>query len=71
MIDIRELAKYQYFEKQIKIICVDGQELVGMAGEVDDEEESGLDEPGITLYLENDEWVGIGISEIERIVETT
>ena len=67
MISLRELARYQYYKDPIKITCTDGQVLVGMAGEVDDEEESGLDEPGITLYNSNGGSVGIGLSEIESI----
>lgn len=67
MISLRELAEYQYHEEPISILCTDGQTLVGMAGEVDDEEESGVDEPGITLYLEDGGLVEIGLSEIESI----
>lgn len=67
MIDLRELAQFQYSEEPIEVLCVDGTSLVGMAGEVDDEEESGLNEPGITLYLRDGGWVGIGLSEIESV----
>ena len=69
MIDLRELAKYQYCDNSIRIVCTDGQIIEGEAGEVDDEEESGLGEPGITVYLESGGWVGIAISEIESINE--
>ena len=67
MIDLRELAQYQYSTNDIRITCVDGQVIEGQPGEVDDEEESGLGEPGISLYLPDGGWVGIGLSEIESI----
>ncbi len=69
--ELRELAKYQYHPKPIKIDCIDGSFIIGEAGEVDDEEESGLNEPGITVcldYLDKGS-VGIGLSEIKSISE--
>lgn len=67
MIDIRELAKYQYADLPVRIVCHDGQVVIGKAGEVDDEEESGLGEPGITVYLEDGGLIGVGISEIKSV----
>lgn len=66
MIDLRKLAQFQY-QKNIMIICNDGQIIKGNAGEVDDEEESGLDEPGITVYTNDGSDVEIGLSEINSI----
>ncbi len=67
MIDLRELAKYQYNDDEIKVTCTDGKIITGQAGEVDDEEESGLGEPGITIYMKDGGWIGIGLSEIDSI----
>ena len=67
MIDLRQLAQFQYCEERIRILCTDGQELIGTAGEVDDEEESGFDEPGITIYLEKGTPVSVALSEIDSI----
>ena len=67
MISLRDLASYQYGSDPIRITCIDGQVIVGMPGEVDDEEESGLGEPGISVYLPDGGWVGVGLSEISRI----
>ena len=67
MIELNELAKYQHLDDEIKITCTDGQVIEGQPGEVDDEEDSGLGEPGITLYSSDGGWMGIGLSEIESI----
>lgn len=67
MIDLRELARFENADEEIRIDCIDGQSIIGMPGEVDDEEESGLDEPGITIYLPDGGLVGIGLSEIDSI----
>ena len=67
MINLRELATYQYRKNDVRIVCMDGSEIIGSPGEVDDEEESGLDEPGITLYMLDGGWIGVGLSEIDTI----
>lgn len=67
MIDLRELARYENGDEEVEIVCIDGQSVIGMPGEVDDEEDSGLGEPGITVYLPDGGAMGIGISEISSI----
>ncbi len=67
MIDLRELARYENGDEEVKIVCIDGQSIIGMPGEVDDEEDSGLGEPGITIYLTGGGLVGVGLSEIRSI----
>lgn len=67
MIDLRELSRYENRDEEVEIVCVDGQSVIGMPGEVDDEEDSGLGEPGITIYLADGGAMGIGISEISSI----
>lgn len=67
MIDLRELVQYEYMETPVRVVCDDGQVIIGLPDAVDDEEESGLGEPGITLATEDGGIVGIGISEIKAI----
>lgn len=67
MIRLDELARYENMDQEVLIVCNDGQRIIGMPGEVDDEEESGLGEPGITVYFREGGIVGIGISEIRSI----
>lgn len=66
MIDLRKLAQFQYQEK-VKIVCTNGMVITGNAGEVDDEEESGIDEPGVTFYSDDGRLLEIGLSEIDSI----
>lgn len=67
MIDLKELAKYENRDEEIKIVCTDGQVIIGLPDSVDDEEESGLNEPGITVWTQKDAPVVIGLSEILSI----
>lgn len=67
MIDLKELARYENRDEEVEIVCVDGQSIIGIPGEVDDEEDSGLGEPGITIYLTDGGLVGVGLSEIKSI----
>lgn len=53
---------------RLRIECVDGQILEGELISIDDEEESGLQEEGLSIFTENGLYIGIGKSEIKRIV---
>ncbi len=71
MMTYSELLKYQFTNTSekpltVKIVCIDGATITGEAIEVEDKEESGLEEPGITLYNQHGPVV-IGLSEIDRI----
>lgn len=54
-------------ENKIKVTFVDGTSVVGFIESVDDEEESELGEPGITLNAEDGPYMGIAQSEIQSI----
>lgn len=51
----------------INVECTDGQIITGILLSIDDEEESGLGEMGITINTPYGRIVGIAESEIEAI----
>lgn len=63
MIDIRECADLDI----ARIVCTDGEVIVGEITCIDDEEESGLGEIGISVMTQDGRYLGIGLSEIESI----
>lgn len=67
MISLRELVPYGHLDEEIKIVCIDGQVIIGMPDSVDDEEDSGIDEPGITVCTPDGIPMVIGLSEIDTI----
>ena len=67
MIKIEDLVKAYESNEDVEIICTNGQVFSGDIVSVDDEEESGLDEPGISLFTPQGGYIGLGISEIESI----
>lgn len=69
MIDLRELAKYQYSDDEIRITCTDGQIIEGDLVSIDDEEESGLGELGISIFTPQGGYVGLALSEIDSVSE--
>ena len=54
-------------ENKIKVEFIDGTSVVGFIESVDDEEESELGEPGLTLNAEGGAYIGIAQSEIKNI----
>lgn len=54
-------------ENKIKVEFIDGASVVGFIESVDDEEESELGEPGLTLNAEDGSYIGIAQSEIQNI----
>ena len=62
-----DLASFQFESRQIRITCVDGQILDGHVLSVDDAEESGFGELGITIATDYGRYVGVGLSEIQTI----
>lgn len=67
MISVNELIKAYESESDAKIVCTDGQVIIGDVISVDDEDESGLGEIGISLFTPDGGFIGIGLSEIESI----
>ena len=67
MIDVKDLIRAYESENDAKIICTDGQVVVGDVVSVDDDDESGLGEIGISLFTPDGDFVGVGLSEIESI----
>ncbi len=63
MIDLRECAEMDI----VRIVCTDGEVIVGEITCIDDEEESGLGEIGISVMTQDGRYLGIGLSEIESI----
>lgn len=52
---------------RVKVTCTDNQVFIGELTSIDDEEESGLGEDGISIFSESGQYIGIGQSEIESI----
>lgn len=52
---------------RLRIECVDGQVIEGELTSIDDEEESGLNEEGLSIYTKDGLYFGIGKSEIKHI----
>lgn len=67
MIDVRSLVHFCEQDSDVEITCIDGQVIVGDIVSVDDEEESGLDEIGCSLFTPDGAFIGVGISEIDSI----
>ena len=67
MIEVREMVDAYERGEEVEVICTDGQIVVGRIDSVEDDEESGLGEIGISMFTPYGAYVGIGQSEIERI----
>lgn len=68
MIDIKRMIEAYDSDKEVKIVCTDGEVIIGRISSVDDEEESGLGEIGCSLFTPDRRYLGIGISEIDEII---
>ena len=68
MIDVKRLVEAYEHEGDVKIICDDGESFVGDVVSVDDEDDSGLGEIGITMFTEDGVVLGLGLSEIDEVV---
>ena len=66
MIELSELIRASESDDDVRVVCTDGQVIVGDIVSVDDEEESGLGEPGISVMTSDGAFIGIGFSEIKR-----
>lgn len=64
MIDI---TRFIDVEDNVIVTCTDGTRIQGVILSVDDEEESGLGEMGISFNSISGGYIGIGQSEIESI----
>ena len=62
-----DLVQFQYENNLVRVICIDGQIIEGHILSVDDEEESGFNEIGITIVTNYGRYLGIGQSEIKSI----
>lgn len=62
-----DLVPYQFEKRKVRITCIDDQVLDGHVLSVDDEEESGFGEMGITVVTDYGRYIGIGRSEIRSI----
>ena len=67
MISFGELARFENSDKEVTVVCIDGKQITGMPDSVEDEEESGINEPGITIFPQEGNPVIIGLSEILAI----
>ncbi len=61
------LADYQNITDDVRIICTDGSFLDGQINYIDDPDESGIDEWGISFTTVDGGFVEIGESEIKAI----
>ena len=64
MFDTRKL---QGENRELKITFMDGMYILGTIISVDDEEDSELGEPGITILTPEGHFVGLGDSEIKLV----
>ena len=51
----------------VKVVCTGGDIIEGEITSIDDEEESGLGEDGISVMTKDKSWIGIAQSEITSI----
>jgi hypothetical protein len=58
---------YNDEDRLVEIVCLDGQILRGYINSIDDEEDSGLGEEGLSITTNEGLFVGIGQSEIFTI----
>ena len=63
MIDFRKIS----VSNKVKVAFADGDSLEGIISSIDDEEESGLGECGISIHTSDGRYIGIGESEVESI----
>ena len=64
MFDTRKLRGEN---RKLKINLTDGAYIIGKIVSVDDEEDSGLGEPGVTILTPEGSFVGLGDSEIQTV----
>ena len=64
MFDTRKL---QGENRKLKMTLTDGAYIIGKIVSVDDEEDSGLGEPGVTILTPEGCFVGLGDSEIQKV----
>lgn len=55
--------------EEVIIECVDGETIKGEITSIDDEEDSGLGEDGISIFTTDGRYLGIAQSEIGKIQE--
>ena len=61
------VVDYIGIEEEVRITFTDGQYIIGHIDSVEDEEESELGEPGISVFTQDGMYVGVGESEIDSI----
>ncbi len=69
MIDVQYLTRICESNGDIRVICTDGQIIEGDLVSIDDEEESGLGELGISIFTPQGGYVGLALSEIDSVSE--
>ena len=67
MISFKELARFENSEEEVTVTCINGKIITGMPDSIEDEDESDIGEPGITIFPKSGNPVIIGLSEIENI----
>ena len=63
MINVWDYVDYE----RVSIECTDGEIIEGELTSIDDEEESGLGEDGVSVFTSDGRYLGIGQSEISSI----
>ena len=61
------VTDYIDVDSEVRIHFTDGQYVEGYIDSVDDEEESGLGEMGLSVFTRDGGYLGVGESEVERI----
>ena len=61
------VADYVDVDEEVRITFTDGQYVIGRIDSVDDEEESGLGEMGLSFFTVDGGYLGIAESEIQQI----
>lgn len=61
------IIKYIDIEEKVRITFTDGMYTDGYIESIDDEEESGITEPGISFWTDDGDYLEIGQSEIDNI----
>lgn len=61
------LTDWVDIDEEVRVDFVDGEYLIGKINSVDDEEESGLGEMGISMFTRDGRYIEIGESEIQSM----
>ena len=67
MIELKELIRLYESDEDVRIVLNNGTIIIGEIVSVDDEEESGFSEPGVSLFTKEGSFLGLKIGDISHV----